>query len=118
MLTAREDILPDMFSNRLIAAAASLGLPKSTLAFRKSSSLRWKVVRMITTNSLAAFAKEVAPHNRLAERPVTEASAVRRQMPGEGGGLSAEPIAQRRLEAVPPAPTKPVPRGSLLDLRV
>lgn len=68
---------------------------------------------MITTNSLAAFTKEVAP-----QRPVAEASAIRRQTPGEAGALNAEPVAQRRLEAVPPAPSKPLPRGSLLDLRV
>jgi hypothetical protein len=103
-------MVPGMISNHLIAAAGS----KSARIFRKPSSLRWQVVRMITTNSLAAFAKEVAPQNRLAERPVTEASAIRRQMPGEG----AEQVAQRRLEAVPPAPSKPLPRGSLLDLRV
>lgn len=68
---------------------------------------------MITTNSLAAFTKEVAP-----QRPVAEPGAVRRQNPQQSGGLMAEPVAQRRLEAVPPAPTKPLPRGSLLDLRV
>jgi len=72
---------------------------------------------MITTNSLAAFTKEIAPKS-----PVAELAAIRRQNPGEipgqPGGLNAEPIAQRRLEAVPPAPTKPLPRGSLLDLRV
>ena len=114
MLTARGRMVPGMISNRLIAGAGS----KSARRFTKPSSLRWQVVRMITTNSLAAFTKEVAPQNRLAERPVTEASAIRRQMPGEGAALNAEPVAQRRLEAVPPAPSKPLPRGSLLDLRV
>ena len=75
------------------------------------------VTCMITTNSLAAFTKEIAPKS-----PVAESAAIRRQNPGEipgqAGALSAEPVAQRRLEAVPPAPTKPLPRGSLLDLRV
>jgi hypothetical protein len=33
---------------------------------------------------------------------------------GNGQGQSA----QRSLEAVPPEPSKPMPRGSLLDLRV
>jgi hypothetical protein len=107
-------MVPGMISNRLIAGAGS----KSASRFTKPSSLRWQVVRMITTNSLAAFAKEVAPQNRLPERPVAEASAIRRQMPGEGAAMQAEPIAQRRLEAVPPAPSKPLPRGSLLDMRV
>lgn len=107
-------MVPGMISNSLIAGAGS----KSASRFTKPSSLRWQVVRMITTNSLAAFAKEVAPQNRLPERPVAEASAIRRQMPGEGAAMQAEPIAQRRLEAVPPAPSKPLPRGSLLDMRV
>jgi hypothetical protein len=73
---------------------------------------------MITTNSLAAFTKEVAPQRPVAERPVVAASAVRRHSPEEAAGLGAELVAQRRLEAVPPAPTKPLPRGSLLDMRV
>ena len=107
-------MVPGMISNRLIAGVGS----NSTRRFTKPSSLRWQVVRMITTNSLAAFAKEVAPQNRLPERPVTEASAIRRQMPGEGAALNPEQVAQRRLEAVPPAPSRPLPRGSLLDLRV
>jgi hypothetical protein len=118
VLTARGRILPGMITNRLIAAATGRSAAESGRVFRKPSSLRWQVVRMITTNSLAAFTKEVAPQNRLAERPVTEASGVRRQMPGEGAPFPAEQVAQRRLEAVPPAPTKPLPRGSLLDLRV
>jgi len=101
-----------MISNHILAAHGS-SARESRRGFRKPSSLRWMVARMITTNSLAAFTKEVAP-----QRPVAEASSVRRQNPGEAGGLSAEPVAQRRLEAVPPAPTKPLPRGSLLDLRV
>lgn len=79
---------------------------------------------MITTNSLAAFTKDVAAQRPIPERPVTEASAIRRQAPGETGtlagtgALGAEQVAQRRLEAVPPPPTKPLPRGSLLDMRV
>lgn len=117
MLTARERKFPGMISNRLIAAAGR-SAPESARIFRKPSSLRWQVVRMITTNSLAAFTKEVAPQNRIAERPVTEAAAIRRQMPGDGATMGAEQVAQRRLEAVPPAPSKPLPRGSLLDLRV
>ncbi len=109
---ARESILPGMKSNRLIAAVSFPA--KNDGGFRKPSSLRWMVTRMITTNSLAAFTKEIAP-----KPPVAEPAAVRRQNPGETpGALAAESVAQRRLEAVPPAPTKPMPRGSLLDLRV
>lgn len=69
---------------------------------------------MITTNSLAAFTQEVV-RNRPAlapqgTRPPEAAPAERAARP--------EPVAERRLEAVPPQPTKPVPRGSLLDLKV
>jgi len=104
-----------MTQHRPIAAAR---FPAQTeRGFRKPSSLRWMVVGMITTNSLAAFTKEIAP-----KPPVAEPAAIRRQNPGEipgqAGALSAQPVAQRRLEAVPPAPSKPLPRGSLLDLRV
>jgi len=106
-----------MFSNRLIAAAGQ-NPTQSARAFRKPSSLRWMVARMITTNSLAAFTKEVAPQRQLPERPVAEVSAVHRQAPGQGAAQNTEMVAQRRLEAVPPAPTTPLPRGSLLDMRV
>ena len=112
MLTAAGGSLPGMISNHILAAHGS-SARESRRGFRKPSSLRWMVARMITTNSLAAFTKEVAP-----QRPVAEPSAVRRHSQGEAGGLNAEPVAQRRLEAVPPAPSKPLPRGSLLDLRV
>lgn len=68
---------------------------------------------MITTNTLAGFTQEVNRTRPAAQpQPVTQASPVRR---GDG---SAEQVAQRRLEAVPPPPGKPLPRGSLLDLRV
>ena len=85
--------------------------------FTRSSDLRWKVARMITTNSLAAFTQEVTRNRPLSEpKGVTEASPARRRGPTEAP--AAEQVAQRRLEAVPPAPSKPLPRGSLLDLRV
>lgn len=85
--------------------------------FTRSSDLRWKVARMITTNSLAAFTQEVTRNRPLSEpKGVTEASPARRRAPTEAP--AAEQVAQRRLEAVPPAPGKPLPRGSLLDLRV
>jgi hypothetical protein len=95
--------------NRLIAA---VGRPQGR-GFTGSSGLRWTVARMISTNSLAAFTQEVARN-----RPVTEAapSAPVRRSP-EARPLEAEPVAQRRLETVPPLPSKPLPRGSLLDLR-
>jgi hypothetical protein len=65
------------------------------------------VVRMISMNSLAAFTAEVS---RL-QGPV----AVRAQT---GAPSVAAAEAPRRLEAVPPAFSASLPRGSLLDLRV
>jgi len=35
-----------------------------------------------------------------------------------GNNRQGQPSPQRSLEAVPPAPPSPMPRGSLLDLRV
>lgn len=79
--------------------------------FTRSSGLRWQVARMISTNSLAAFTQEVTrTRPALEPRPSDNRAAA--------GSPSAEPVAQRRLEAVPPVPSKPLPRGSLLDLRV
>jgi len=66
---------------------------------------------MITSNSLAAFTQEVA-RTRPTPEP-SQARAAERAAP-----VRAEEVAQRTLEAVPPAPSKPLPRGSLLDLRV
>lgn len=66
---------------------------------------------MIGTNALAAFAQAISGPQ--AATPVR--------------GLGAEPTSppsanaapgQRTLEAVPPPPARPLPRGSLLDLRV
>jgi hypothetical protein len=86
--------------NRLIAGSAR--------PFTKPSGLRWMVARMISTNSLAAFAQEV---NRT--RPQT-VEPVQLRTPASRAPESPQ---QRLLEAVPPAPSKPLPRGSLLDLR-
>lgn len=65
------------------------------------------VLRMISLNSLAAFTAEVS----------------RLQAPAQARAASsvpaaAAPEAPRRLDAVPPQPASPMPRGSLLDLRV
>jgi hypothetical protein len=68
---------------------------------------------MISTNSLAAFTQEVARN-----RPVTEAAPVARaQRSPDARPAEADLVSQRRLESVPPMPSKPLPRGSLLDLR-
>lgn len=70
---------------------------------------------MITTNSLAAFSQEIArTRPALAGNPNPGMDASRAGDRSRG----PEAVAERRLEAVPPAPNKPVPRGSLLDLRV
>jgi hypothetical protein len=98
-----------MQMNQILAATAQARFPaRKRGIFTKPSSLRWKVLSMISTNSLAAFTQEVTR-----TRPGTEPSPVQRNTRPE-----AEQVAQRKLEAVPPAPTRPLPRGSLLDLRV
>ncbi|MCW8086793.1 hypothetical protein [Sabulicella glaciei] len=65
---------------------------------------------MISTNSLAAFTPEVTR-----ARPGQPARPV---APAPDVAPIQQAAAQRTLEAVPPAPDKPLPRGSLLDLRV
>jgi hypothetical protein len=64
---------------------------------------------MISTNSLAAFTAEVSrgagPVQARATTPAAPPATV-------------SPEAPRRLEALPPPPAGPLPRGSLLDLRV
>jgi hypothetical protein len=73
------------------------------------SRLSGTILRMISLNSLAAFTQDVSRAAGIGEvRPVHATP---------GGGAQAAP-AQRLLEAVPPAPIGPLPRGSLLDLRV
>lgn len=76
------------------------------------SSLGAKFQRMLSLNSIAAVSQEVAAKAGIihARSPVQPVDMVR----GNGQGQSA----QRSLEAVPPEPLKPMPRGSLLDLRV
>ena len=76
------------------------------------SSLRPKVPAMLSLNSIAAVSKEIAENAGIiqARSPVQPVDMLR----GNGQGQSA----QRSLDAVPPEPSKPMPRGSLLDLRV
>ena len=62
---------------------------------------------MIAMNSLAAFTAEVSRTGS-----VTPARAA----PGTPAPNPLTP--ERRLEALPPPPSGPTPRGSLLDLRV
>jgi hypothetical protein len=76
------------------------------------SSLQPKVNFMLSLNSIAAVSQEISANSGIiqARSPVQPVDVLR----GNGQGQSA----QRSLEAVPPEPSKPMPRGSLLDLRV
>jgi type VI protein secretion system component VasA len=81
------------------------------LPFTADSDLRWMILRMISLNSLSAFATEITR---------TQPAQPVRGPELAGAVLAAtQPApAQRKLEAVPPQPSGPTPRGSLLDLRV
>jgi len=68
--------------------------------------------RMISLNALAAFTQEIAANVGIV--PVRSPT-----QPVDAGGMAGQKQpAQRALEKVPPAPANPMPRGSLLDLRV
>jgi len=85
-------------------------------AFTEDQRLRGMVLRMITLNSLSAFAQEIG--RRPAPEAVSPVSAPAGRSPSAGPAESGPQ--QRTLEAAPggPAPIRPLPRGSLLDLRV
>lgn len=79
------------------------------------SSLGATVLRMISTHSLSAFTPAIdragpAQPSRGAGAPAAAAP--------EAVEVAAAPAAQRPLDAVPAQPQRPMPRGSLLDLRV
>jgi hypothetical protein len=76
------------------------------------SSLWPNVAKMLSLNSIAAVSQEISANSGIiqARSPVQPVDMLR----GNGQGQSA----QRSLDAVPPEPSKPMPRGSLLDLRV
>ena len=82
-----------------------IGLPPR---FTRYSDLRGIVLRMIAMNSLAAFTAEVSRTS--GATPARAAPAT----PAAPNPL----VPERRLDALPPPPTGPTPRGSLLDLRV
>jgi len=77
------------------------------------SRLSGTILRMISTNSLAAFTQDVSRAAGIGDvQPI-------RPTPARSTGSAAQAApSQRLLEAVPPKPTAPLPRGSLLDLRV
>ena len=74
------------------------------------SDLGATILRMISTQSLSAFTPAVDRTSPAARPPRDAAPA--------GAVEAAAAPAQRPLEAVPAQPARPLPRGSLLDLRV
>ena len=78
------------------------------------SDLGATILRMISTHSLSAFA------------PAIDRAGPTQALRGAGAAAAPESVqaaaapsaAQRPMEAVPPQPGRPMPRGSLLDLRV
>jgi len=69
---------------------------------------------MIVGPALASLAASAAS----AISPPGDVRPVRGIAPAAGIGPAEGGTAQRPLEAVPPAPSRPLPRGSLLDLKV
>jgi hypothetical protein len=63
---------------------------------------------MIATNSLAAFTAEISR----AQGPAQARAAT------SAAGPAAAAESPRRLDTLPPPPAAPLPRGSLLDLRI
>ena len=83
----------------------------SVLTFH--SSLGPKVPNMLSLNSVAAVSQEIA-----AKAGIIQARSPVQPVDALGNNRQAQTSQQRSLEAVPPEPSKPMPRGSLLDLRV
>jgi hypothetical protein len=79
---------------------------------RDRSRLSATILRMIGSNSLAAFAQAISRSS--AAQPVRGVQGTASQSQEAAGGIASN----RPLEAVPPQPARPLPRGSLLDLRV
>lgn len=69
------------------------------------------ILSMISTSSLAAFTPAIDRNE-----PTRPVRGVQPSRGIDATEVSAGP--QRPLEAVPPQPNRPTPRGSLLDLRV
>ncbi len=92
---------------RPIGPSARSARPRLT----RRSDLRAIVLRMISMNSLAAFTAEVSRAQGPAQARAASA------LPA-GGQAPAAPDTTRRLDALPPQPASPLPRGSLLDLKV
>ena len=76
------------------------------------SSFPPRLSSMISLNSMASVAQEIGVNSAILKprAPVEPVDAVQASSKGQ--------TQQRMLEAVPAAPANPLPRGSLLDLRV
>jgi hypothetical protein len=93
--------------NRLSAA-------RRLLPFTADSDLGEIILHMLTTQSLAAFTPAIGRADpALPARGATPAASV-----GGNGRAEVSAAPQRPLDMVPPQPGRPMPRGSLLDLRV
>jgi hypothetical protein len=77
------------------------------------SDLGATILGMISTHSLSAFTPAATVERSGPARPPRDAGG---PAPAQAVELAAAP--QRPLEAVPAQPARPLPRGSLLDLRV
>jgi hypothetical protein len=77
--------------------------------FIPRSDLGATILRMISTHSLSAFTPAI-------DRNAPAAQPARDPLPAKPVEVAAP--AQRPLEEVPAQPARPMPRGSLLDLRV
>ncbi len=75
--------------------------------------MRATIIRMISTGSPSLF-RNSQVNRPEAATPARPADPVRRQPVDENTG----PTLVRTLNAVPAQPERPLPRGSLLDLRL
>jgi hypothetical protein len=83
--------------------------------FIPRSDLRATILRMISTHSLSAFTPAIGRADAPAQPPRAAATAAPDRVQEASAPAAA---AQRSMDAVPTQPARPVPRGSLLDLRV
>lgn len=81
--------------------------------FTADSDLGAIVLRMIATQSLAAFTPAIGR-----AEPVRGVAPTQDPATAARAEQAAATAAQKPLEMVPPQPGRPMPRGSLLDLRV
>ncbi len=112
-------MLPPMLLRRVgPVPAARRSAARGDATFMEGQRLRGIVLRMIALNSLGAFAQEVTRRPSPSVEGVRGPAATPMQpgLSAAGGANAASP--QRPLEAVPPQPGRPLPRGSLLDLRL